>query len=216
MAAPTHHGESTGGGTDSTFTPTKPASTTNGDLLIIHFGWEKGTDVTPTATQWTTIDDETQGTNIGHRVAWRAEDGAALTAITLSASAKFQWTVSRISGHDSGTPVDATASANGASGNPDAAAVVTTVSDTRVYAFISAKTQTTYTAPGPYTEEYDNPNSGAGIPSNFGMSRAINSAGSENPGAATAGSASEWVASTVAIRPSTGPVAPIPFLVTAR
>lgn len=196
--------DSTAGGTGGSFTPTKPTGTTTNDLTIIHFGFEKGSDVVVGAVgQWTLIDREDNGSNIGHWIGWRLENGAAYTAITLTNTPKFQWTVMRLDGQDLTTPMDVAAiSANGSSGNPDPGSIDPVTSDCMVVACVSAKTQTTYTAPSGYTEQYDNPNSGAGTPSNCGATKLLSGHAADNPGVFVAGSASEWVATTIAVRPA--------------
>lgn len=205
MAAPVYQTDvSAIGAAATSFTPTKPAGTVTGDLLVLVVAYEKGSDVTPTNSQWTTVRTDSQVANVGQRVAWRIENGAALTAVSFSQAAAFAWTVCRISGHDPTTPIDAHQGANNAAGNPDPPSVTTSGVDRLALACVAGKIQTTYTPPSGYTEQFDNPNTTAGIPGNCGATKTVASVGVEDPATFTPGSASEWVAATVAIAPVAG------------
>lgn len=209
-----------GTATADNLTPTKPVGTITGDLLLLHVSFEKGTDVTfgSNISQWTLVEREDQLTNVGNAVYRRAEDGAALGNITLGTSVKLAWTVTRLDGHDAATPMDVAAvGANSASGNPDPPSIDPVTDDCLIFAFCSAKTQTTYTPPSTFTERHDNPNSADGSPGQSGATLQHTGSAAVDPGTFTPGAASEWAACTVAIRPAAGGApAEIPILVMAR
>ena len=208
MPAPTPQNDAFGSGDGTSFTPTKPVGTANGDLLIGAFTFEKGSDVTLSGgiSQWTLIRRENQAANVGLGVYYRVEDGTALSAITLSTAAKFAWTVHRVTDQDSLTPLGNVIGANGSSGNPDPAAITVEV-DELAYEIMAIKNSATLTTPSTgYTERWDHPNTGSGIPANAGASKVITSAGSENPSAITPSGTAEWATVTFAVIPIQGNV----------
>jgi hypothetical protein len=194
--------------TNSTFTPTKPSGTTSGDLLILHIGHEKGSDITVTTIpQWTLIRTEVNSTNVSCRTYRRAEEGSALTAITLSASVKLTWTVARFDGHDAATPIDGVNGANGASGNPDPPSQTPTVSDCLALVVCSNKNAPTGTAPSGYTERWDRANTADGIGWTYGCTKTLPTTSAEDPAVVTASVTAEWAAQTILIKPAAAPAA---------
>lgn len=195
-------GDSNGSGNQ-----TLPASTVAGDLLIVHIGFEKGSDITVTDGPWTLVEREDQVTNAGQYIGRRIASAGDITAgnvarPSFSTTGKWSCTISRFDGHDATTPMDVTATgANSSSGNPNPPSIDPVTSDCLICAFVSAKTQTTYTTMANYNERYDNPNTTNGQPSLAMFDRQITGHAVEDPGSPTPASASEWVASTIAIRP---------------
>lgn len=197
-------------GTSDTFARAAPVGRAAGDLLIAHVGFEKGTDVsisTPPAG-YTLIDREDQAANVGQLVYWRTADGTASDNFSMvgSTSVKYSVMVGRVTGHHASTPITTSLGANNSSGNPDPPSRTVVVDDLTLIC-VSAKTQTTYTAPSDYTEQYDFPNSSDGTPSLWGGTKAITGAGTEDPGTPTPGGASEWVAVTIVIASATAAAA---------
>lgn len=195
-------GDSNGSGNQ-----TLPTGTVAGDLLIVQHGFEKGSEIVITDNGWTPVEREDQGTNggqyIGRRIASAGDISAGNVARpSFSTTAKWSCSISRFDGHDATTPMDVAATgANSASGNPNPPSIDPVTSDCLICAFVSAKTQTTYTAMANYTERYDDPNSASGQPSLAMFDRQIVGHAAEDPGSPTPASASEWVAATIAIRP---------------
>ncbi len=204
MPSPNWETETSATGSSSSQSIATPAGTQNDDLLLLHINYEGGSAITVTNGNFTTLRTDFESEDVGQRIAYRVHDGGALGSFSFSEEVKWAFTIGRISGPDTTTPIHVDAGANGTEFDPDPPPVTTTITDTLIVVLVGNKTTTLYTPPSGYTEEYDNPNTTDGVPSNEGSHKDLPTATTENPGVADAVDEDSWVAATVAIAPSGG------------
>lgn len=195
--APTWQSSSGASGKSTGTSIATPSGTQVGDLLILHIIYEKGTEASATNPEFTTIRTDNSTNKVGQRIAYRIHDGGSLGSFTINPSGEWTYSISRITGFNSNDPIDVHNGANGVSGNPNPPSITTTVKDTLVFIMAGNVKPSTYTPPSNYTERYERTNKF----SNWGATRSLSSATTENPGEAVASQPAEWTAATVAIRP---------------
>jgi len=189
-----------------------PASIAAGELLIAVVGVDGGLTTTTgwTAAGFTELSDTDQG-NTSMSVAYKFASGSESGTFTLSYGGTdddFHAVICRITGaHDTTPPEVGTAATSASSTLPDCPSLDPSgwaTEDTLWFcAFTTAATFTVTVDPASYAlvDKSEGVSSNA---STYVYSRA-NSAGSEDPGAATISSATAWVAQTIAVRPSAAP-----------
>jgi hypothetical protein len=201
-ATPVFRTETGSTGTGTSLAVAKPSGTTSGDLLILQICKEGGTTNTITASQWTLIREDAQSTNVTVTTYRRAENGDALSAVTLNSSAKYTWTVGRFDGHDAASPIDGSAGATAASGNADPPSVTPNVVNTLALIVSGNKGAPTGTPPAGYTERWDRANTVDGSTSNYGATKGLYTTSAEDPATITPSVATEWAAQTILLKPA--------------
>ncbi len=155
-------------GTTDTATTAAPSGVAAGDLLLCQLYTRGTTHYTPASppTGWTLVASQLDSaTNYGDiYVYWRIADGSGddTPSITLSATPTSGWhtRMIRLTGHDSTTPIDATAGANRA-GSSDTAEIPTATAarnGSLAICFggkLASSTDLDQTWPSGWTEIYD-------------------------------------------------------------
>jgi|GEM_PF-554750 len=203
-AAPVFETGSTAMGDGDIVTVAKPSGTVAGDLLVAVVDFEKGANVTTFTppSGWTLIRRDNQSTYIGMATFYRiagASEGASYVW-TLNGSPKWAAGIARISGVNTGSPINASNGSVLNTGNPAAPSVNTTVNSTLVLAFYANKKNATYIPEGSTTERWDAPNVASNQPSNMMATFGVVSAGASGSKTSTASDATgDWVAQQVAL-----------------
>jgi hypothetical protein len=178
---------------------TKPTGVVSGHVMIATIT-ATGTGAITPPSGWTAVTDTTQGTAARqityYRVAGSAEP--SLYSWGLGTTRQASGGIFDYSGVNNTAPIDATASASGASGNAAAASVTTSVANDQVIVAAGFNITTTVTAPSGTTERYDK---SSPLTTTEGADFAQATAGTTPAKTATPLiSTSAWIAQTVALR----------------
>lgn len=198
------------GANSTTHSITLPSGITAGDLVIVFFSNDDAAtaSVTTPASGWEGPIGQGVSPSNSNRLSvfWRFCDGTegATITITLTSTNGAAWTTYRISGCDSTTDPEISATASGTSTSPDPSSLSPSwgADDTLWFAVygwdgnVAHSSYPTNYSSNQLTDRWANV-AGAGIAS---ASRNLN-ASSEDPGAGAIASSDQWVAYTVAIRP---------------
>jgi hypothetical protein len=178
---------------------TKPTGVASGDVMVATVTATATGALTP-PSGWTVIQNTTQGTAIGQTTYYRvagSSEGASYSW-GLGSTRQASGGIIDYSGVNSSAPVDASASASGASGNAVAGSVTTSVANDQVIVASGFNINTTVTAPVGTTGRYASPS-----PSTTNEAADFTQASAGATGAKTAtpaNSSSPWIAQTVALR----------------
>ena len=202
---PTYQSSDSATGSSSPATANKPSGTVDGDLLVVGLMLDKGSDVSITPPSgWTLIRRTDSGSNNGMATYYKVAGASEPADYDFGLSGGSSWAIgiSRINGFDTSDPVDVSQGDTGGSGDVDAPSVTTTVSNTLVLAFYTNKKGATYTPDGGTSEQYDDPNTSDGLPSNMLATFAKVTAGSTGVKTAQPSESDAWTGQKVAISPS--------------
>lgn len=176
----------------------EPTGVAQGDVMLATVT-VTGTGAPSAPSGWTVV-KSTSGTALRQATYYK------VAGASEPSSYSWSWSSSRAasggiidySGVNQTAPVDATASASGASGNAEAASITTSAANDRVLAIASFAASTTVTADATTTERYDSSSSSTtGEAADFAQA----TAGATSAKTATpAASGSAWIAATVALR----------------
>jgi hypothetical protein len=205
----------------STFTISKPAGTTAGDLLILQLGFPKDSATmswgTSLPTGWIVNREDVGYGGTGHSVVLFLVAGASEPAsytfpIWVGSGGPYQWSAAmlRISGVDTRNPIDAHAGTFGASSTTINYPGLTAVSDNDLLvSFAMVNAQTTFTAPTGMSEVYDF-KSGTTVTVEAATASAGN-AGTVATSTGSVGAAGAYGTQLVAIRPAAAQLAPLQY-----
>jgi len=188
----------TGGGASS-LAITKPAGVASGHVMVATLTATAAGALTP-PSGWTVIQDTTQGTAIRqityYRVAGSSE--GASYSWGLGSTRQASGGIVDYSGVNTTAPIDASASAKGASGNALAGSVTTSVANDQVIVASGFNITTTVTPPTGTTDRYH-----VTSPSTSSEAADFTQASAGATGSKTvtpANSSTAWIAQTVALR----------------
>jgi hypothetical protein len=178
---------------------TKPTGVASGDAMLATLTATGSGALTPPAG-WTVVKDTTQGAAIRQITYYRVAGGSEGASYSwgLGSTRQASGGIIDYSGVNSTAPIDASATASGASGNALAGSVTTSVANDQVIVASGFNINTTVTAPAGTTGQY-------AIASPSTTTEAADftqaSAGATGTKTATpANSSSPWIAQTVALR----------------
>ena len=175
-----------------------PAGTAQGNVMMATVT-VTGTTAPTTPSGWTVAKSST-GTALRQATYYRVAGASepASYSWSLGSSRAAAGGIVTYSGVNQTAPVDATATANGASGNAEVASVTTSAANDQVLAIVSFAAATTVSADPSTTERYeDSSTSTASEAADFAQA----AAGATTAKTATPGSSgSAWIAATVALR----------------
>jgi hypothetical protein len=176
----------------------KPTGVAQGDVMLATVT-AAGTGAPTTPSGWTVV-KSISGTALRQATYYKVAGASepASYSWSLGSSRAASGGIADYSGVNQTAPVDATASATGASGNAEAASITTSVANDQVLAAVSFATSTTVTADATTTERYESSSSSTtGEAADFAQATAgATSAKIVTPAA----SGSAWIAATIALR----------------
>lgn len=193
-------------GTGNSVSVNKPTGTATGDLLLLSISFEKGSDVSITATGWTLVRRTDQSTNVGMATYFRvaAADEATSYTFTLTQGPKWSAAIARFTGVSVPASPATLQSVGNSSGTSStsvvAPAITTTDPNAIVLAVYTNKKNSTYTAATGTTERFDVPNTG-GLPSLMLATYPQATAASTGTKTATATDSEVWAAQQIALYP---------------
>lgn len=191
----------TGGGATS-LAITKPTGLASGHVMIATIT-ATGTGALTAPSGWTAIQSTTQGSAVVQNTYYRVAGSGEPTSYSwaLGSTRQASGGITDYSGVNSVAPIDASASASGASGNAVAGSVTTSVANDQVIVASGFNVNTTVTAPAGTTQRYS-----VASPSTTDEAAdfAQASAGATASKTATpSNSSSAWIAQTIALRAAT-------------
>jgi hypothetical protein len=189
----------------------KPAGTVQGDLLIASFTADGNHALSPPDASWTLIEggagnpvDNTPSFGVWYKLAGVSEP--SVYTFTSDAATQLYIAVVRYDGHDSISPINASAIANSTgSSTPTAPDVTTTVDGCRILRLFGADDDDApFTVPGGHSERYNGvSNTGASTCGSAGADTDQTVAGATGTAAFSMNDVEEWRAVTIAITPAT-------------
>lgn len=216
-AQPVWESGTTATGEGNAVTLNKPTGTVADNLLVVGIMFEKGSGVNALSAPagWTLLSRTNEGGDLGMQTYYRVADGTegASFSFTLNNGPKWSAGISRISGANITTPIDASAGTTGGGNagiNTIAPSITTTTPNTLVLAFYSNKKNATFTPASGTIERYDAPNNSSGLTSNMLATYVQAALGTTGTRTAVASVEEKWVAQKIAIR--FDPLLPIELL----
>lgn len=191
-----------------------PSGIASGNLLVM-FLTSDGNPSMSWPAGWTSVYGLSRGTAVRQECRYRIADGTEGSTITVTTSVgeKTTHVCYRVTDwHGTAAPDGAAASGNDNSPNPPNLTPSWGAADTLWFAAEGNDTQDTISSvPTNYTNEVTEQGSGGSTGAGTSTARRVLNAASENPGVFTKGTADDWVAATVAIRPA-DPAPTLPHL----
>ena len=181
-------------------TITAPSSAASGDLLVMALATSAARTVT--ATGWTSIGSVTQSV-LGQEIEmfWRTHNGSGSYSVSWSGACSVVGTIVLVTGADTSSPIDVSATYNSAFTSATAQTaptVTTTVADTLLLNFYGNSLGYTYTPASSQTEVSDVAN---GVSAEL-TKLAVASSGATGTKTSTCSSSTYWVSMSVAIKPA--------------
>ncbi|RKY10123.1 MAG: hypothetical protein DRP66_00455 [Planctomycetota bacterium] len=192
-------------GGSSNFVMSMPATRPDGDLYLAQIAQEGGASISSIPGGWTEITDSNRSNSIRLATYWKIGSSEPAT-YTWSGSSSKKWlgAIHRISGINTGSPINASGDGTGDSSSPTAPSVTTTVDDgliLRMYGAEGDEQKSSYWPSGT-TAIFQDDSSGS-VVSAAAYEYEV-SAGSTGTGAFSMNGSKKWVAATVAIAPGGG------------
>ncbi len=213
QSAPVFETATTAIGESAAVTINMPANTQAGDLLVATLMLVGGTKIDVSSPPgWTLIHRNNKQRYIGMGSYYRIASGSDPASYSFGLDEKTRWaaSISRISGADIENPIDAVGGKRKRSGNVIAPSITTGQNDTLVLAFYANRHAATYTPDTSTTEQFDQPNVLAGLPSNMLATFEQAQAGATgNKTAQPSLSKKGWVAQQISIAPASSSPPPI-------
>lgn len=188
----------TGGGATS-LAINKPAGVASGNVMVATLTGTGTGALTPPAG-WTVVKDTTQGTASRQITYYRVAGGSEGASYSwgLGTTRQASGGIIAYSGVNGTAPIDASATASGASGNAVAGSVTTSAANDEVIIASGFNINTTVTAPAGTTQRYSVPSPST---TNEAADFTLATAGATGSNTATpAVTTSAWIAQTVALR----------------
>ena len=191
----------------------KPSGTQEGDLLIACYTTDGSHTLSAPDSSWTLLvggrgnsSDNTPSFGVWYKIATASENSSY--TFDCGRNESHYVVLLRYTGHDSSSPINASAIANSTgSYYPTAPTITTTIDDCIILRVFGADDDDTpYSVPSGYTERYNGVSStGYGTCGGAGADAVQSSAGSTGTAFFTTNASEEWMAATIAIAPPPKP-----------